>query len=193
MKIEETDQPAPEITAETKLLSIDVESNGLHGPAFAVGAVVMKLDGTIVDEFSARCPINGEMDPWVKKNVMPVLADFPETHRTARAMRDDFWEWYKAAKENSDYFIVSNGYPVEARFLINCQDDDIEVRYWDHAFPVLDLSSMLLMIGIKPLAVRYKFVAEEIGDAPLLQHSPRFDAWIAALSAAKALKMAGRY
>ncbi len=193
MNIEESDQPAPKLTSETKLLSIDVESNGLHGKAFAVGAVVMKLDGTIVDDFYARSPLEGELDPWVKKNVVPVLEEFPETHRTALAMRDDFWEWYKEAKENSDYFIVSNGYPVEARFLLTCQDDDIETRYWDHAFPVLDLSSMLLMIGVKPLAVRYKFVADELGDSPVLQHSPRFDAWVAALSAAKALRIAGRF
>jgi hypothetical protein len=193
MTIEQTDQPAPEITAETKLLSIDVESNGLHGKAFAVGAVVMQLDGTVIEEFSARCPIEGELDLWVKKNVLPVLEEFPETHRTARAMRDDFWEWYKTAKDTADYMMVDNGYPVEARFLISCQDDELEDRYWDHSFPLLDLSSIFITIGVKPLAVRYKFVAEELGDAQNLQHNPRFDAWVSALSAAKALKLAGRY
>lgn len=193
MKIEEQDQPAPEITLETKLLSIDVECNGLHGKAFAVGAVVMKLDRTIVDEFGARCPIEGELDPWVRKNVLPVLTEFPETHRTALAMRDDFWEWYRAAKENSDYMMVDNGYPVEARFLISCQDDDIEERYWDHSFPMLDLASIFITIGVKPLAIRYKFVASELGEAQNLQHNPRFDSWVSALAAAKALKIAGRY
>ncbi len=195
MKIDELkiepDQPALPITPETKLLSIDVESNGLHGKAFAVGAVVIKMDGTVVDEFYARCPVEGELDPWVKKNVLPVLENFPETHRTSRAMRDDFWEWYKVAKEQSDYMLTDNGYPVEARFLVNCQDDDLEERYWDHSFPLLDLASMFIMIGVKPLAVRYRYVAEQIVDVPNLHHNPRFDAWVSALSAVKALKVSG--
>ncbi|HSH31594.1 MAG TPA: hypothetical protein VK963_02915 [Candidatus Saccharimonadales bacterium] len=189
---EDIDQPALPITLQTKLLSIDIESNGLHGKAFAIGAVVMRLDGTVIDEFSARCSIAGELDPWVEKHVLPVLGEFPQTHRSARVMRDDFWSWYKQAKDQADYMMVDNGYPVEARFLISCQDDDIDERYWDHFFPLLDLSSMLLQVGVKPLAVRYRFVADQLGDEPILQHNPRWDAWVSALAAAKALKMSGR-
>jgi hypothetical protein len=185
------DQPAPPISGETKLLSVDVESNGLHGPAFAVGAVLIKLDGSIVDEFQARSPIEGELDPWVKENVLPPMEDFAETHKDAKSMRADFWQWYKKAKEQADYVMFDNGYPVEARFFLSCQDDDIDANYWDHPFPVLELASLLIQVGVKPLAVRYKFVSDQL-EGPVRQHHPRFDAQVSALTAIKALKLSGR-
>lgn len=186
------DQTAPEVTKDTVLLSMDVESNSLHGTAFAVGAVLMSLDGTIIDEFQARCPIEGEVDKFVKKFVLPPMKDFVETHKTAKQMRSDFWQWFVAAKDKCDYVLFSNGYPVETRFLSVCQDDDIEARFWDHPFPIIDLSSILLQVGVKPLAVRYQFVEDEMKGAPVEQHHPRFDAWVAALAAAKAFRLSGR-
>lgn len=184
---------APEITKKTKILSIDVESNSLHGEAFAVGAVLVDCAGTLLDEFSARCPIKGETDEWVVKHVLPSLTDFPETHKTARGMRGAFWDWYKQAKEKSDYVLADNSYPVEDRFLIQCQEDDIDERYWEHPFPLMDLSSMLLQIGVKPSVERNLYVGEDqIDRADILKHNPRWDAWASALAMIKALKQSGR-
>jgi hypothetical protein len=185
------DATAPELTPDTTLLSVDVESNGLHGDEFAVGAVLMKLDGTIVDEYSARCPIEGDVDPWVRKNVFPAMKDFSETHSDAKSMRTDFWAWYKQARDKADYMVASNGYPVEARFLLKCQDDDIEERYWDHFFPILDLASLLIQVGIKPLAIRKRLIADQL-EGKDEQHNPHWDAWIAVLVAIKAFKLSGR-
>ncbi|HVE81126.1 MAG TPA: hypothetical protein VNA68_03270 [Candidatus Dormibacteraeota bacterium] len=186
------DQPAPEITKETKLLSIDVESNGLHGEAFAVGAVLMNAKGEVLDEFIGRCPVVGKIDPWVKDNVIKPMKDVPEDYPNAKKMRDAFWSWYLPAKNQADYVLADNGYPVEARFLIQCQDDDIEDRYWGHPFPLLDLASMLLQVGIKPLAVRKKMVEDKMGGAPSLHHNPRWDAQVSALAAFEAWKLSGQ-
>jgi len=186
------DQPLPKLTAQTTILSIDVESNGLHGEAFAVGAVLMKLDGTVLEEFLARCPITGELDPWVKERVLPAMADVKENYQDTKELRTAFWKWYKPIKERADYVITDNGYPVEARFLIACQDDDLNERYWDHPFPLLDPASMLMQIGVKPLAIRYEFVADRLGNQSVLQHNPRFDAWVSALTVIKALELSGQ-
>lgn len=185
------DQPAPEITTATTLLSIDVESNGLHGEAFAVGAVLIKADATVLDEFSGRAPIEGEIDKWVSKNVLPAMEGVPENYPNLAKLQAAFWAWYQPLKEQADYVMVDNGYPVEARFLLSCQDEDIEGRYWDHPYPLLDLASLLLQAGVKPLAVRYQFVAEEIGEQNQ-QHNPRWDAWVSALAAIKAWRLSGR-
>jgi hypothetical protein len=192
MKVESEDlQENEKLTRQTVILSLDVEANGLHGEAFAVGAVLMKLDGTIIDEFQARCPITTELDKWVQKYVLPPMKDFVQTHATAREMRDAFWQWFVAAKERADYVMVDQGYPVEARFLTTCQDDDIDARYWEHAYPQLDLASMLIQVGIKPNAVRNRLVEDQlVGDN--LQHNPRWDAWVSALVAIKALERAGQ-
>lgn len=53
-------------------LVFDVESNGLDGPAFAVGWVVTD-HGKVVKEGFLRCPIEGAVDPWVLDNVIPKL------------------------------------------------------------------------------------------------------------------------
>jgi hypothetical protein len=185
------DQSADALTRETTLLSIDVESNGLHGPAFAVGAVLVRVDGALLDEFTGRCPVEGEVDKWVKQNVLKPMREVPENYDTALKMRDAFWLWFKAAKEKADYVMVDNGYPVEMRFLLQCQADDSEGRYWDHAYPILDLSSMLLMVGIKPLAVKQQLLGDEL-PADSKRHHPRWDAWVSAMVALKAWEMAGR-
>jgi hypothetical protein len=185
------DQPAPELTAESTLLCFDVESNGLHGEAFAVGAVVIKLDGTIVDEFVARCPINGPVDEWVEKNVLPPMHDFKITHKNSLELRNDFWRWFTQSKERVSYVIVDNGYPVEHRFLMQCQADDLDARYWGHAYPLLDVGSLLLSVGIKPLAVKYRLLDDQIAGE-MRKHNPRFDAEVSARAAIKALRLAGR-
>jgi hypothetical protein len=185
-------QPAPEITQDTKLLSIDVESNGLHGAAFAVGAVLVNGRGEVLDEFVGRSPIEGEVDKWVTKNVLPAVNELPENYDSATKMREAFWTWYKAAKDQADYVLVDNGYPVEARFLINCQDEDLDNRYWDHPFPLLDLSSMLLQVAVKPQAVRHLLVADELGERVVQQHNPSFDAYVSALATLKAWRLSGR-
>lgn len=181
-----------EITKDTKILSIDVESNGLHGEAFAVGAVLIDCAGKLHDEFSARCPVSDELDPWVEKHVMPSLKDFPETHKDAKAMRDTFWKWFTGAKAEADYVLADNGYPVEDRLLIACQEDNLEERYWGHPFPLIDLSSMLLQVGVKTSIERNQFVGEEINPTEVLKHNPRWDAWVSALAMIKALRLAGR-
>ncbi len=135
----------PAITKQTKLLSFDLETNGLHGQAFAVGAVVMSADGQVHDEFTARARLTSKVDDWVKDNVLPAIADMPITHDNYEQLREAFWAWYMQAEAEADYVLVNNGYPVEYRFLLDCQQANLEERYWQHPFPLLELSSILLM------------------------------------------------
>ena len=57
-----------------KILSIDAETNGLWGKAFAIGAVLYE-NGEEIKTFLSRCPINGNVDKWVSENVLPQLED----------------------------------------------------------------------------------------------------------------------
>jgi len=103
-------------------------------------------------------------------------------------MRSAFWEWYLAAKAAADFVLVNNPYPVEARFLLACQQDDLAARHQDHPFPMLDLSSMLIAIGIRTRDDREIFINEAIGEGEQLAHNPRWDAWSTAKAAFQALK-----
>ncbi|HEV2412240.1 MAG TPA: hypothetical protein VGS28_00340 [Candidatus Saccharimonadales bacterium] len=173
-----------------KVLSFDIESNGLHGPAFSVGAVLVDSDGRkVIDDFVARCPIVGDVDEWVSTNVLPVTTNIKEDCKDDRELRDKFWTWYTNAKAQADIVVAANPYPVEARFLIACQDDDIEKRYWGHPFPLLDLGTMLYTIGLKSSEQRGEYISKVVKDRKALVHNPRWDAEAAALAALHVLNV----
>lgn len=177
------------IMACMKLLSFDVESNGLHGEAFAVGAVLVDGKGEVMEEFQARCPLPEPLDPWVKEHVLPPMKDMPETHPSPQAMRAGFWKWYLPAKGKANYVLACNPYPVEARFLIACQEDDMATRYFEHPFPLLDLGTLYVSAGATTGEQRDRLVAEASAGTPNLEHHPRFDAWVAARVALKLLAL----
>jgi hypothetical protein len=181
----------PPITSKTKLLSFDLETNGLHGQAFAIGALVIDASSKVYDEFTARIPVEGELDAWVAHNVLPSLDDMPVTHKSYKELRDAFWRWYIIAEPNSDYVLVDNGYPVEYRFLLDCQGDDIHGRYWQHPFPCIDLSSLLLTLGGETTK---KQLQSEVAakQGPFRPHHPLDDAQLSALMAFVAFQKAGR-
>ena len=178
----------PKIGPNTKFLSFDLETNGLHGEAFAIGAVLVNSKGEVLDKFTARCPINGNVDEWVKVNVLPAIENMRQTHDHAKSLRSDFWEWYLKTEPQSDYVLVSNGYPVEYRFLMQCQEDDLDNRYWDHPFPILDLTSILLATGHDPSS-KSQLITRIIREGNFARHNPLDDATIAARAALTALKV----
>lgn len=154
----------------------------MHGQAFAVGAAVVGYDGTVYDEFTARCPVLGELDEWTAKHVIPAVEDMTITHDSYAELREAFWRWFVPAEAKTDYVVVSNGYPVEYTFLRDCQHDDLDKRYWQHPFPILDLTSLLLQLDKKPPK----------GLSGYTPHHPLDDAKVTALTAFKAFELAGR-
>lgn len=181
----------PVLSRNTKLLSFDLETNGLHGDAFAIGAVLMDMTGKIHDKFTARTKIVGQVDAWVEKNVIPAIKDMPVTHKTYKDLRETFWEWYLKAEAKSDYVLVSNGYPVEYRFLLRCQEENLAKRYWQHPFPILDLTSLLLTVGEDP-SDKSKLINQILQSNKLFRHNPLDDAKITALAGFKVFELTGR-
>jgi hypothetical protein len=173
-----------------KVLSFDVESNGLHGEAFAVGAVIIDSDGRrVIDEYIARCPISGKVDDWVERNVLPSLGDIKETCADGRQLRESFWAWYTSAKSQAEAILADEPYPVEARFLITCQEDQLTERYWQHPFPLLDLGTLLFAAGARTGEQRDSYIRHVLQDHDKLAHNPKWDAWAAAMAAFSILKI----
>lgn len=182
----------PQIDSNSKILSFDLETNGLHGQAFAIGAVVVDANDKIINEFTGRVQIKGDVDKWVQENVLPVIEDMPINYSSYEELREVFWKWFVAAKEESDYVVVSNGYPVEYRFLLDCQQANIEERYWEHPFPILDLTSLLIQIGIQSSPDKQDFVHEFLSLHNRKPHHPLQDATITALATFKAFRESGQ-
>lgn len=159
----------------------DVESVGLHGEGFAVGGGVFLENGANQWGFSLACPIaeckgddNGR--DWVKEHV-PVLG---ETHRSPKTMRFSFWFMWLKAKNEGAIMAADCGWPVEARFLAQCVDDDA-TRFWEGPYPMVEISSVLMCAGMDPMT-KYPRQPSELPE-----HNPYADAVQSARLLAEAL------
>lgn len=190
-KAESKQAKIPPISKATKILCFDLESNGLHGDAFAVGAVLMDASGIVLDQYTGRTKVVGKVDDWVEKNVIPAIQNMSITHGSYKDLRESFWRWYLQAEQKADYVLVSNGYPVEYRFLIKCQDENLEERYWQHPFPILDLASLLIQAGIE-FSDKGHLKNEILKSGGYLRHNPLDDAKVAALLAFESFKLTGK-
>jgi len=153
-------------------LVFDVESLGLHGEGFAVGWVVIQRQGQqaprmLADGIACCLPI-GPIPQWVRENVMPHLP--LSTHVAERDVRGAFWRVWERWREEGSLLAADVSWPVEARFLAACIDDDRARRLWSGPYPLIDIASVRLAKGFDPLAEEERLPNE------LPAHNPLADA-----------------
>lgn len=76
------------------------------------------------------------------------------SRRSPKGIRDAFWgEWIKAKTHYPGIRMAADcGWPVEARFLCACVDDNKVERNWDGPYPFLEISDVLEIAGMDPMA-----------------------------------------
>jgi hypothetical protein len=167
-------------------LVCDVESVGLHGEAFAVGAVV--IDTRTGEERASlllwthpRAVRGRPADyEWVEKNVLPSLSiPYLDTPREVRQGFWDFWLWWRA----QSFLAADVPWPVEARFLAACVDDVAPASNWHGPYPIVDVASVRLAAGLDPLGI------EERRPDELPAHNPLADARQSARLLMEALRL----
>ena len=122
-----------------KYMSYDAETNGLWGQAFAISAVLVE-NGKVAKTFLGRCPISGEINPWVKENVLPQMEDIKVTHESYESLLKDFMSFWRENRENTTA-VTHMGCPVEARLWIDAHNLGI-IGDWDAPYiGVVDLAS----------------------------------------------------
>ena len=151
-------------------MCFDVESVGLHGEGFAYGYVVIE-NGEEIDSAWRSCHPdkakgNDAGREWVKNNVpLPDYGlDNPEDVRAA------FWSAWKYWKDKGAVLVSDCGWPVEARFLNQCVEDNLTVREWQGPYPLLDIANFRQAAGLDPLATNPRLPDE------LPAHNPLSDA-----------------
>lgn len=151
------------------VIVFDVESIGLHGEGFAVGAVVVDLEtGETITEFYAACKpsvargtaVNAE---WVKANVRLMYND----KKSPAEVRFEFWHFWQDWQERGAMLCADCAWPVEANFLSACIDENPVKWEWQGPYPLLDLSSMLWIRGVDPLTAFPRLPNEEPAHNPL--------------------------
>ena len=121
-----------------KIFSFDAETNGLWGKAFSIAAVV-KSDDNSVKEWIGRCPIEGEVNPFVADNVLPEMEGIKVDYDSYDDLLKAFMDFYMKNKENADV-IVHMGVPVEAKLFIDAHEKGF-IGDWDGPFPLIDISA----------------------------------------------------
>ena len=164
-----------------KILTLDAETNGLWGQAFAIGAVLYE-NGIEVASFYARCPIEGEVNSWVAENVLPQMEGMIQTHDSYEEMLKAFAEFFMENKADADV-IFHMGVPVESRVIIDMHDKGF-IGDWDGAYPWLDIAGCLKHAGFDCTSVD-TYNAEHGIVVPQPEaggtHNPLYDSRAAAL------------
>lgn len=150
----------------------DVESIGLHGEGYAVAGGVYFEDGTVDkgSEFMIACPPEkaaGENSDrkWVHENI-PFLEP---NCKTPRAVREFFWALWTTEKVKHPGLVMAAecAWPVEARFLIQCVQDEPEKRNWEGPYPLHEIASVMLAAGMDPMATYDRLESEMPKHHPL--------------------------
>lgn len=163
-----------------KIFSFDAETNGLWGQAFAIGALVYDETGAEIERFVDRCPIEGPVNEWVEDNVLPQIADIPETHKDYASLLVAFAEFYLANKIDAE-IIVHMGVPVESNLLSDMHSQGL-IGDFDGPYPLVDIAGNLLQVGENPTSADayIEKYALEVGKFEGGTHNPLYDSAVAA-------------
>ncbi|KPM55660.1 hypothetical protein ACG83_10240 [Frankia sp. R43] len=167
------------------IFAVDAETNGLYGPVWAIGAVVLDPEaGAVRSVFRGQISPGEVTDDWTRKHVVPVV-DLPRYSSRAELLEAfwGFWEGHRGEERASA--VADVGAPVEAGLFRACVERHPAAR-WDRGpYPLHELASALWMAGFDPDIDRRAFC----GRADLTPHDPVDDATLAALCWARLARM----
>ena len=166
-----------------RIFSFDAEPEGLYGPPFAIGAVVLDEEGSWLAWFGGWVePQVGTEHPWVRERYQAVTT----LHRydSYQELLDAFWRFWMTHRE--ECVCVSDwGSPVESGLMRRCVEVNPEERQFLGPTPLHEVSTALLCAGLNPDIDRIE-MSGLAGRA--IKHNPRDDAWASGLCFRIALK-----
>jgi len=165
---------------ESFTLSFDIESMGLYGPGWSVGATLCDPNGNEVDSRFHFCDPAHVKDPfkrmqWLTENVIPHVTSnntiIPDC-KDAYEVRAKFWSFWRKCKDIYGDKLNVIGYansPVETKFLFDCVlDAKQDERIFQAPFPLHELCTLMLSRGFDPHAsYPRKFLNENPEHHPL--------------------------
>lgn len=155
---------------DQKFFVFDVESGGLHGEGFAVAGGIYDRQGLALSEFAYHSEIPSctqEDWAWIVANIN--IRPSSICFETRSLVRQEFWTRWQEAKEAHPGIIMAAecGWPVEARFLIACIEDDREARNWSGPYPLHEIASFMAAAGMDPMATYDRLPNELPSHDPL--------------------------
>jgi len=162
-----------------KILSVDMETNGLWGKGFAIAAILYDNESEIA-RFVGRAPIEGEANEWVQNNVIPEIKDIPENYESYNDLLEGFARWYMENKEGAEV-LWHMGHVVES-YLFREMQDKKYIGEWDAPYAPVEVSAYLHMAGEERDSVdgyieKYNIEKPELSGGT---HNPLYDCVAAA-------------
>ncbi|MFF0721322.1 hypothetical protein [Micromonospora sp. NPDC003816] len=158
--------------ATDRFVSLDAETNGLPGRAFAVAITLSDGTGEL-DHAVYRCPIDEPVDDWVASNVLPAIDDIEINSSNYEGLLYNLREKHFQWTEEGVPLIAHVAWPVEARLLLDMlQGEDV----WLGPYPLIDVASVLLAKGYNPVSVDQYLTAHNITAPDGSPHHPLYDA-----------------
>jgi len=173
-----------------RFMVLDVESNGLYGQPFCVGAVVMNWGGRVLARQCWRCEIDEVEDEWVLEHVIPQLQHIDITVDNLDELCLRFIEWHGLLTEGMHLPIYADiGFPVDHAFLYYLgQCAERRGVPWKSPYPVYDIGSILSARGINTDISREEYAGSMVGIASGRPHDPCWDAELSGLCLIRALR-----
>ena len=170
-----------------KIISVDAETNGLWGKAFAIAAILytQETDDAAwveVDRIVVRLPDNFIKNQWVKDNCLPRMKGIKVTHYSYPKMLSTFANWYNDNRKDT-VVLWHMGHVVEA-FLFREMVDFAFIGEWDAPYTPIEVAEVLRCHGEDPASVDtyLKKKGVVISDVEGGTHNPIYDC-IAAMTA----------
>jgi len=179
-----------------RYMVFDVESVGLHGEAFAVAWVVGRIEGKVFIRASegfvwcqpAGLRGNATSHEWVREHCnTDEWGDWKEATEvlSPRDLRSAFWYQWQVEKTSGTRLVADCPWPVEARFLAACVDEDHISREWGGPYPLIDVETVRFAAGLDLDVVSRRYF--DLGELP--EHNPIADARQSARLLAEALAL----
>ena len=135
--------------------SFDAETDGLFGPVFAIGAVVMDQEGNILDQFTGCFIGEPVVNPWVQENCFPLPEDFA-VYASREELLDAFWNFYMQHRSKC-VALADTPFPVEAGLMRKCIERDLQNRMPFSPYPIIDVASIFFANGLSTETDRMEF------------------------------------
>lgn len=163
------------------IFSFDAEPEGLYGPPFAIGAVVLRRgEEAPIKTFGGRIHPTNPDNVWVKERVK--AASSLPLFSSREELLEAFWTFWMENREGA--VCVSDwGSPVESGLMRLCVLRDEGGRQFLGPTPLHEVSTALLCAGIDPDIDRIAWSKAK----GLTKHNPVHDATASGLCFLKAL------
>jgi hypothetical protein len=152
---------------------IDVESIGIHGEPFSVAGGIYNIKtNKEIESFVFGIPRNianglPSDRKWVDENIPEF--DYTKSFESVDEMCQAFMEKWIAIKKQYDgiNMFAECPWPVEGRFLNTCVKTDISKYIFEGPYPLYDITSMMAIAGLDPMATYKRIESEKPAHNPL--------------------------